>query len=75
MKYFKVFLNKGNAEVHGQIVYKNSFILPETLCILFLNHYTEKLEGYRLHSLYLDFEHLKKVGKTLDYKYLYKKPN
>lgn len=34
-----------------------------------------KLEEYRLHMVYLDLEHLKKVDTMLDYQYLYKKLN
>lgn len=60
MNYFKVFLNKGNPEVHGQILY-NVYMTMYSFSSTII---WRKLEVYRLHRPYLDFEHLE-VGKTL----------
>ena len=76
MKYFKVFLNKGNPEVHGQIVYTFCFVsfFLRLYVYFFSTTIQRKLEVHRLHRLYLGFD-LRKVGKMPDYKYRYKKPS
>lgn len=66
MKYFKVFLNKGNSEVHGQRVYKNilTHSSKEFTRTFSQPLYWENLKYlYTKHRLYLDFEHIMNMVK------------
>lgn len=65
MKYFNVFLNEGNSEVHGQILYINTLIRSSQEFIHTFSHqYTEKIRSiYAEPGFYIDFDYLTNMIK------------